>query len=66
MNIKENLQFLAMLIPTFLLLAALLFSLAAAATELTRGAAALPAGSGSVVVQDTESGPVQAIAVGPE
>lgn len=65
MNIKEHLQFLTMLIPTFLLLAALLFSLAAAARNLAGGAvAAEPTVPATSAVQDTEIGPVQTVVVG--
>ena len=66
MNLKEHLQFLAMLLPTLLVAAALFLSLAVAARDLSRDGAAPPAASEAVAVQQTEIGPVQTVVVLPQ
>lgn len=60
MNFKEHLQFLAMMIPTLLLLVAIAVALAAPAK-----AAQLDAGVGldELAVIETELGPVQTVVI---
>jgi len=60
MNFKEHLQFLAMMIPTLLLLVAIAVALAAPATAAQRQAVR---SLDAVIVLDTEIGPVQTVIV---
>jgi hypothetical protein len=66
MYMKEHLQFMAMLLPTLLLIAALLFSLAAAARDLSQDGASQAAMLDPVAVQQTEIGPLRTVVVQPE
>lgn len=66
MNIKEHLQFFVLMIPTLLLLVAAVITLAAPPASAPKAADASttePHGRYEVVVVDTETGPLNAVAV---
>jgi len=60
MNLKEHLQFFAMMIPTFLLLGAAALTLALPEKTVEEPAAVAGA------VQDTEIGPIQTVVIASE